>query len=75
VIFGMKHKKRPKTMREITVSKAGMTWWFGGISNLYTSCCYSIFDPCFDNFSEKIKNSKKTMKTQKNAFLIYLHRF
>jgi hypothetical protein len=40
-----------------------------------TSCCYSIFYPCYDNFSEKTKNSKKTMKTQKNAFLIYLHHF
>jgi hypothetical protein len=26
-------------------------------------------------FQKKTKNSKKTMKTQKNAFLIYLHRF
>jgi len=33
VIFGMKHKKRPKTMGEIKVSKVGATWWFGGISN------------------------------------------
>jgi hypothetical protein len=39
-------------------------------------CCYQIFDPCFDKFSEKkTKNSKKTMKIQKNTFLIYLHRF
>jgi hypothetical protein len=30
----------------------------------------------FDKFSEKkTKNSKKTMKTLKNAFLIYLHYF
>jgi len=35
VIFGMKHKKRPKTMREITV--AVTTWRVGGISNRYTS--------------------------------------
>jgi len=33
VIFGMKHKKMQKKTREIRVSKAGMTWWFGGISN------------------------------------------
>jgi len=38
-------------------------------------CCYPIFDPYFDKFTEKTKNSKKTMKTPKNAFLIYLHRF
>jgi hypothetical protein len=31
-------------------------------------CCYPIFDPCFDKFSEKTKNSKKTMKTQKMHF-------
>jgi hypothetical protein len=38
VIFGMKHKKRQKKKtREITVSKAGTTWRFGGISNRYTS--------------------------------------
>jgi len=35
--FGMKHKKKQKKPREIMVSKAGMTWWFGGISNRYTS--------------------------------------
>jgi hypothetical protein len=29
----------------------------------------------FDKFSEKNKNSKKTMKTPKKAFLIYLHHF
>jgi hypothetical protein len=22
-------------------------------------CCYPIFDPCFDKFSEKFKNSEK----------------
>jgi hypothetical protein len=22
-------------------------------------CCYPIFDPCFDKFSKKFKNSKK----------------
>jgi len=38
VIFGMKHKKgKKKKTREITVSKARMTWQFGGISNRYTS--------------------------------------
>jgi len=41
----------------------------------YDSCCYLIFDPCFDKLFEKTKNSKKTTKTLKNAFLIYLHRF
>jgi hypothetical protein len=29
----------------------------------------------FDKFTEKPKNSKKTKKTPKNTFLIYLHRF
>jgi hypothetical protein len=29
---------------------------------------------CLDKFLKKTKNSKKTMKPQKNAFLIYLHR-
>ena len=38
-------------------------------------CCYPIFDPCFDKFSEKNKNSKKNNENPKNAFLIYLHRF
>jgi len=38
VIFGMKQKKKAKKKtREITVSKAGTTWRFGGISNRYTS--------------------------------------
>jgi hypothetical protein len=37
VIFGMKHKKGKKKTREITVSKARMTWQFGGILNHYTS--------------------------------------
>jgi hypothetical protein len=37
VIFGMNHKKGQKKPREIEVSKAGMTWRFGGISNRYTS--------------------------------------
>jgi hypothetical protein len=37
VIFDMKQKKRPKNTREITVSKAGMMWQFGGISNRHTS--------------------------------------
>ena len=27
------------------------------------------------NFQKNPKNSKKTLKTQKNTFLIYLHRF
>ena len=34
MIFGMKAKKKT---REITISKAGTTWRFGGISNCYTS--------------------------------------
>jgi len=38
-------------------------------------CCYSIFDPCFDKFSEKPKIAKKNNENPKNAFLIYLHRF
>ena len=25
----------------------------------YHFCCYPIFDPCFDKFSEKFKNSEK----------------
>ena len=37
VIFGMTHKKKPKNMQEITVYKAEMTWWFGGISNHHKS--------------------------------------
>jgi hypothetical protein len=32
------------------------------------SCCYPIFDPCFDKFSEKSKNSEKTLKIQKIHF-------
>jgi hypothetical protein len=35
--FWYEAQKRQKKMREITVSKAGTTWWFGGISNRYTS--------------------------------------
>jgi len=35
-----------------------------------------FFTHVFDKFSEKNKNSKKTMKTpKKKAFLIYLHHF
>jgi hypothetical protein len=30
-------KMAKKKTREIRVSKAGMTWRFGGISNIYTS--------------------------------------
>jgi hypothetical protein len=26
---------------------------------LHNSCCYPIFDPCFNKFSEKFKNSEK----------------
>jgi hypothetical protein len=37
VIFGMKHKKDKKQMREIKVFKAGTTWRSRGISNRYTS--------------------------------------
>jgi hypothetical protein len=36
MIFGMNHEKKPKNTREITVSKARMTWQFGGISNRHT---------------------------------------
>jgi len=31
------------------------------------SCCYPIFDQYFDKFTEKTKNSKKTMKTPKKC--------
>jgi hypothetical protein len=37
VIFGMKRKKKPKNMLEITVYKAGMTWQFERISCRHTS--------------------------------------
>jgi len=37
VIFGMKRRKKPKNTPEIIVYKAGMTWWFGGISGCHTS--------------------------------------
>jgi hypothetical protein len=37
LIFGMKHRKKPKNTPEITVYKARMTWWFGGISSRSTS--------------------------------------
>jgi len=32
------------------------------------SCCYPIFDPCFDKFSEKFKNSEKHWKSKKIRF-------
>ena len=32
------------------------------------SCCYPIFDPCFDKFSEKIKNNEKQRKFKKYVF-------
>jgi hypothetical protein len=35
---------------------------------LYTSCCYPIFDSCFDKFSKKFKNSKKHRKSKKYIF-------
>jgi len=35
--FWYESQKRQKKLREIRVSKAGMTWQFGGISNRYTS--------------------------------------
>jgi len=38
------------------------------VCDVGNACCYPIFDPCFNNFSEKTKNSKKTMKTQKMHF-------
>jgi hypothetical protein len=47
----------------------------GFMENYQCWCSYLIFDPCFDNFSEKTKNSKKNNENPKNAFLIYLHRF
>jgi len=28
-------------------------------------CCYPIFDPCFDKFSEKSKNSEKHIENPK----------
>ena len=37
VIFGMKRRKKPKNMLEITVYKAGMTWRFERISGRQTS--------------------------------------
>jgi len=37
MIFGMKCRKKPKNMPEVTVYKAGMTWWFGGILEGHTS--------------------------------------
>jgi hypothetical protein len=39
------------------------------------SVAIQFFTHIFDKFSEKIKKSKKTMKTPKFAFLIYLHHF
>jgi hypothetical protein len=40
-----------------------------GITKYGCSCCYPIFDPCFDKFSEKSKNSEKTLKIRKIHFL------
>jgi hypothetical protein len=37
MIFLYEAQKKTKKMREIEVSKAETTWWFGGISNRYTS--------------------------------------
>jgi len=37
VIFLYEAQKKTKQMWEIEVSKAETTWWFGGISNRYTS--------------------------------------
>ena len=39
------------------------------------TCCYPIFDPCFDKFSEKIQKIAKNIENPKNTFLIHLHRF
>jgi hypothetical protein len=35
--FWYEAQKKTKKTREITVSKSGTTWRFGGISNSYTS--------------------------------------
>jgi len=35
---------------------------------IVTYCCYPIFDPCFDKFSEKFKNSEKHWKSKKYVF-------
>jgi hypothetical protein len=35
--FGIKRRKKPKNTLEITVYKAGMTWWCGGVSDRHTS--------------------------------------
>jgi hypothetical protein len=40
----------------------------------FSDCCYLIFDPCFDKFSEKIQIAKN-IENPKNTFLIHLHRF
>lgn len=37
VIFGMKRRKKPKNMLEITIYKAGMMWQFERISGCHTS--------------------------------------
>jgi len=41
------------------------------ILKLHTMCCYPIFDPCFDTFSEKSKNTKKQRKSKKYIFNIF----
>jgi hypothetical protein len=43
-----------------------MEWLLGD------ECCYPIFDPCFDKFSEKSKNSEKQRKSKKILFFIYI---
>jgi hypothetical protein len=30
-----------------------------GMKIVFEVCCYPIFDPCFDKFSKKSKNSEK----------------
>jgi hypothetical protein len=35
---------------------------------IHRICCYPIFDPCFDKFSEKFKNSEKHWKSKKIRF-------
>jgi hypothetical protein len=39
------------------------------------TCCYPIFDPGFDKFSEKSKNREKQQKSKTICFLIYFCHF
>jgi hypothetical protein len=46
---------------------------------LLSLCCYPIFDPCFDKFSEKSKNSEKHIENPKkyvfNTFALFFLAF